>query len=318
MQAEFVSWITGPKSPTRTDTRAGVVATDLGISWDDGAGRSLIAFGDTYGRGWGGFGAGPKDAEWRCNVLARIPAPASEDGLELHWIYGLNGRAAQVLRNDWSFRQETVIPTAGIAFAGHQWMHAMSVRRWDQPGHWTTNYAALWVSDDDHSWSKTGVKWRYSGWGRSDGSRFQQGAFVHDGEYVLLFGTPAGRFGGGYLARSRDMRIWEYWCSSPQWSSDPGRATPIITGPVAELSVIWHRPTNEWFSLTLDENHHAIMLRSAPLPTGPWSLPTPVVSGRNWPGLYGGFFLPQSVDGDLWFTVSQWGPYNVMLFKLKV
>ncbi|MDX5310538.1 MAG: DUF4185 domain-containing protein, partial [Rhodococcus sp. (in: high G+C Gram-positive bacteria)] len=48
-----VAWVTGPRSPNRTDTRFSVSGTDLGIMWDNGEtgpGRQvLMAFGDTFG-----------------------------------------------------------------------------------------------------------------------------------------------------------------------------------------------------------------------------------------------------------------------------
>ena len=77
MRAEPVGWVTGAGSANRTAQAAGVTATDLGIMWDDGTGRVLSAYGDTFGRGWAGFGGEwwpgcpPGEADWRSNVLAR-------------------------------------------------------------------------------------------------------------------------------------------------------------------------------------------------------------------------------------------------------
>ena len=46
--------------------------------------------------------------------------------------------------------------------------------------------------------------------------------------------------------------------------------------------------------------------------TGPWSGPRVLVAGADYPALYGGFIDPLHNDGrDLYFTLSQWGPYNV-------
>ena len=42
------------------------------------------------------------------------------------------------------------------------------------------------------------------------------------------------------------------------------------------------------------------------------------MTGRQYPGLYGGHLHPCSVDGDLSFTMSQWGPYNVRLMQTRL
>ena len=142
-----VCWVTGKDSPNSTGSRAAVHATDLGILWDAGDGGVLVAFGDSYGAAWCGHGAGPRHADWRCNVLARTPLTEPSEGLVLDsWVEDAPGHAAQVLPRDPDTREETVIPTAGIAVGGRQYLHAMSVRRWHGPGRWTTNYSALWLS----------------------------------------------------------------------------------------------------------------------------------------------------------------------------
>src|SRR5690349_12335199 len=63
--ATLVEKLTGPDSPNDTYGRWNVKATDLGIMWDDNAGRVLTAFGDTFGDAWTGPGGGvlgPGDA----------------------------------------------------------------------------------------------------------------------------------------------------------------------------------------------------------------------------------------------------------------
>jgi len=108
-----VCWVTGKDSPVHTGSRAAVSATDLGILWDAGDSGVLVAFGDSYGTGWCGHGAGPRHADWRCNVLARAPLTEPSDRLMLgSWVEDAPGHAAQVLPRDPDAREETVIPTA--------------------------------------------------------------------------------------------------------------------------------------------------------------------------------------------------------------
>ena len=39
--SKAISWVTGPRSPARTDTRFGITATDVGVPWDNGSGQIL-------------------------------------------------------------------------------------------------------------------------------------------------------------------------------------------------------------------------------------------------------------------------------------
>src|SRR5882724_1060112 len=82
--------------------RFGIHATDLGILWDNGQGRLLVAFGDTYGVGWGGNGAGPpRGSDWRCNVLASSSGRDLDSGLRLDSVVPrADGTAAQILERD--------------------------------------------------------------------------------------------------------------------------------------------------------------------------------------------------------------------------
>lgn len=319
--------MTGELSPNKTGSRFGVFGTDLGISWDDGADGVLVAFGDTYGEGWGGHGPGPRDADWRCNTLARAPLGEPLGVLELTAaIEDRPEHAAQVLARDPAVAEETVIPTAGIAVDGVQYLHYMSVRVWHGPGRWRTNHGAIARSaDGGEHWHTDGPRWanRPARFWCGGGAGFQLAAFARDGEHVLIFGTPNGRFGPARLARVPatavlDAAAYQYW-TGQDWHPRPYRAAPVIQAPVAELSVLRHRPSRRWLALALDEHLSAIALRSAPAPTGPWSAPQPVVRGVDYPGLYGGHLLPCSADGEhLYFTMSQWGPYNVRLMRTRL
>lgn len=317
-----VGWVTGGRSANRTAETAAILATDLGICWDDGAGGVLVAFGDSYGAGWGGHGAGPEQADWRCNALARSTRLDPALGLVLDaWVSDAPGHAAAILPRERG--EHTVIPTAGIAVAGRQYLAYMSVTAWDGPGAWRTRHAGIATSEDlGGTWVRgRDARWRNS---RRHDQPFQQVAFAPDGEgRVLLFGTPNGRFGDVRLARAADRQLaepaaWEYWDGSGWASGLAGVADAAVVarGPAGELSVAWHAGLRCWLMLHLDEHRAAVVARSAPEPVGPWSAGVEVVSGRRYPGLYGGYLHPWSLDGDaVAFTLSQWEPYNVALFR---
>jgi hypothetical protein len=68
----------------------------------------------------------------------------------------------------------------------------------------------------------------------------------------------------------------------------------------------------------LDESRKAIVLRLAPHPTGPWSEEIPIATATEYPDLYGGFLNPDSNGPDLYFTMTQYKTYNVMMMHTKL
>lgn len=320
-ETTWIGAVTGAGSPNRTDERFGVHATDLGVVWDAGDGRVCIAFGDTYGRGWGGDGPGPAEADWRRNTLAYSGDRELATGLRLDsMVTRPDGTARQVLPSG-AGREVTVVPNTGVAVGGRQYLHYMSVRRWGEPGVWRTNYAGIAVSDDGGgTWDKPrSARWS-NWWGRD---RFQLGVFAPAGERMYLLGTTNGRYGEAYLARADsaelpEVRAFEYWTGSG-WSRHQGAAAPVLDGPVGEMSAGFHTVLGRWLLLHLDVRRRGIVLRSAETLVGPWTSGEVVVSGDEYPAVYGGFLHPWSLDGpDLYYLVSQWRPYNVYLVRTRL
>jgi D-arabinan endo alpha-(1,5)-arabinofuranosidase len=60
----------------------------------------------------------------------------------------------------------------------------------------------------------------------------------------------------------------------------------------------------------------AIVGRLAPQPTGPWDTPIPVATSREYP--LRRFLAPASKRSDLYFTMTQYGRYNVTMMRAKV
>src|SRR5690606_14072825 len=320
-ETTWIGAVTGAGSPNRTDERFGVHATDLGVVWDAGDGRVCIAFGDTYGRGWGGDGPGPAEADWRRNTLAYSGDRELATGLRLDsMVTRPDGTARQVLPSG-AGREVTVVPNTGVAGGGRPYLPDMSVRRWGEPGVWRTNYAGIAVSDDGGgTWDKPrSARWS-NWWGRD---RFQLGAFAPAGERMYLLGTTNGRYGEAYLARADsaelpEVRAFEYWTGSG-WSRHQGAAAPVLDGPVGEMSAGFHTVLGRWLLLHLDVRRRGIVLRSAETLVGPWTSGEVVVSGDEYPAVYGGFLHPWSLDGpDLYYVVSRWSPYNVYLVRTRL
>lgn len=314
-EVEFVAWVTGPDSPNQTDTRYDIDGTDLGSMF--AAGDTLyIAFGDTFGccRPTGG-GAGGRN--WRNNVLAYTTDRDPEDGVTFDgMITNRQGKARAVLLRRGS--DVTVIPTYGIAVNGRLYLHYMAVKEWGPPGKWTLNRSGWAYSDDGgESWTQPDdTVWQGD-------TNFGQAALIeHDG-YVYVFGIHGGRFGGVQLARVPrdavlDMDAYAYWTGAA-WGDDLAAAVEIASAPVGELSVAWNAYLDRWIMTYLDEVRRAIVIRESPDLTGPWSDPLEVVSANDYPSLYGAYLHPWASDGEtIYFNMSQWGPYNVMLMRARL
>jgi hypothetical protein len=326
-ETTLVAQLTGRESINHTAERFGIHATDLGIMWEAGDGRVMVVFGDTYGPGWCGNGAGTTDhRDWRCNVLATSSNRDLDNGLLLDSVVRRDddGAAGQILERDRDVRtEETVIPTSGVAIDGRHYLHYMSVRKWGAKGAWVTNYAGIAVSEDGgHTWAKPpGARWPNR---RRADHPFQMAAFAHRGEWLYLLGTPNGRWGDGRLARVSTSDIlnpaaYEYWTGSGWRPGDPYAAAPVMSRPVAELSIVYNRYFDRWLALHHDESRAAIVLRTATDLRGPWTDHQVVVSAAEFPGLYGGFFHPDSANGPtVYWAMSRWAPYNVYLMRTRL
>ncbi len=308
-------------NPNQTHTNYKVYATDLGIMWDRGNGEIFALFGDTYGQGWGGNGAGPRNADWRSNVLARSSDSNLADGLTFStMIMDVPGHAKELLaskkiNND----EETVIPTAGVAVGTRHYIHYMSVHHWGAAGMWYTNYAGIAYSDDGgQNWVKDPyARWiNNSAWSHN----FQMAAFAKSGGYVYMFGTPNGRLGDVYLARVPENSLltksaYRYW-NGNLWDANEAAARPVAKGQAGELSVAYNSYHGRWLMTYLNEARQAIVMRDAPSLTGPWNGEKIVARSSAYPGLYGAFIHPWSMNGSsLYFLMSQWTPYNVFLMR---
>ena len=239
----------------------------------------MMAFGDTYGY------CSVRGQQWRYNVLFRSNDGALSDtpwnggskvsGAPL-WAPGL---AKQVVNTTkWAPQETGIIPTAGIAVGGQQYMTYMSIKRWDSPGQWTTNYSAIAVSPDNgERWGVYPDSVRTSAPGNvpnaqhvAGNENFQMGAFMKPGPgdpYIYYFGTPAGRSGAAYVSRVSpavpDTRKYEYWNSAQNaWvPGNPGAATSVIPGPVGEMSAQYNTYLKQYLALYCNGANDVVMRR---------------------------------------------------------
>ena len=309
--------------------------------WDNGDSinrQVLMAFGDTYGY------CGVRGQQWRYNTLFR-----SQDGSLAKTISVPNGAVSnrysgspvwapdlskQIINSiKWAPTEKGIIPTAGISVGRTQYVNFMSIKNWDSDGRWTTNFSAIAVSPDN------GENWGvYPGTVRAlapdsiagvpyvpGNENFQQGAFLRPGPgdpYLYSFGTPSGRGGPAFVSRVPpgfvpDLTKYEYWSSSQNsWvPNNPSAATPVIPGPVGEMSAQYNTYLKQYLVL-YGNGANDVVARSAPAPQGPWSPEQLLVPSVQFPGgVYAPYLHPWSTGKELYFNLSLWSAYNVMLMK---
>lgn len=263
-----VGWVTGVTNPPpgiftppikQTNNTSGfnIYGTDLGIMWDnEQTGPThyvLTAFGDTF--------SGPNmTGDWRSNVLLLSTDTKLYNGLSLLQ----TGPAYQFIPSSSSAlglggSEVTIIPTSGIAVLGKQYVNYMSVKSWDTPGRWTTNYSAMSVYNSvTDKWVLAPSTIRSASWFGSSkryvpGSQnFQQAAYVLEPEdqvapgetrYLYAFGTPSGRAGSAYLSRVAqddvtDLAKYEYWDGDKWVAGKPAVAVPVIGSATDKRPII--------------------------------------------------------------------------------
>ncbi|BBY61794.1 DUF4185 domain-containing protein [Mycolicibacterium helvum] len=223
----------------------GIWGTDLGIMWENGlTGNIQLAFGDTF--------SGPNmTGDWRSNVLLLSQDKNLTNGLTLLQ----TGYAYQFIPSSSSalfpiFNSEvTIIPTSAISVANQQYVNYMSVKSWDSPGRWTTNYSAISMYNEaTDKWVLLPSTIRSASWFGSSkpyvpgNQNFQQAAYVlepadqvaeGDTQYLYAFGTPSGRAGSAYLSRVAvddvdNLAKYQYWNGKNWVTGKPVAATPII------------------------------------------------------------------------------------------
>jgi hypothetical protein len=309
----LVGWVTGPDSPNDTIRRFAISGTDLGIMWDNGGGQVLMAFGDTSG-----FCSIP-DHQWRYNTLMRSADRSLSNTISVASSPALRpGISKQIIKTIRAAPNEDgIIPTAGISVGGTQYLNFMSIKSWDSNGAWSTNFSAIAMSPDNgENWGVYPRTIRTPGGGNEN---FQQGAFIRPGDgYVYSFGTPPGRGGSAYVARVPqglvpDLTRYEYWSPSGWVPGNPAAATPVIPGPVGEMSAQYNTYLKQYLVLYCN-GMNDVVARTAPAPQGPWGPEQMLVSSFSFPGgIYAPFLHPWSTGKELYFTLSLWSAYNVML-----
>lgn len=231
-----------------------------------------------------------------------------------------------------------------------QYLSFMSVTQWGAAGQWSTNFSGIAYSiDNGENWNIAPSSIRYNDpW--SGNANFQQAAFVKgtDG-YVYAYGTPNGRQGAAYLSRVLEKDIldvtkYEYYSkgSAGGWfgwgataagwyKNQPAKATAQFGAPeqgacgavnpgvqVSEMSVQYNKQLKKYVALYGDQFNNIVM-RTSDTPQGTWSA-AKVLMNQQQGGIYAPMMHPwspstQGTGSDLYWNLSIWSEYNVMLMK---
>lgn len=328
----------GIATRSQTGLRAGVEATDLGSSFVH-KGRLCFLFGDTWVR--------PGDLD--AMAFADIGEP---EELKLDFVVGPDGRFQPVAPPGVG-HGAFCVPSGGISLGGAMYVvytgsnrvgtmqRSVLARSPDDGATWETLGT---VSADDPTTTAFTARFVNVSLAQGPGA----GA-------VWIFGAGEYRRSDFFLARASaadfpDPRQWRYWAGNGGWSALESAAEPVVRHrQFGEFSVAWIAELGCWTMLYNSANPRGILLRTASRPEGPWSdamvLLDPGADGAYgsymhinhqvrvadqfhdpgrenvWGGEYGPYLIPSFTrrvgNGcDVYFTMSTWNPYQVVLMKV--
>jgi uncharacterized protein DUF4185 len=336
----------GIATRSRTGERFGLGATDLGSSFEHD-GKLWFLFGDSAGRPRARDAIAWTEAETPEDLVLEFPL--AEDGL---WapltVEGIGQAAFEI--------PSYGISVGGRVYAVFTTDHSQSavmgrsvftLQDEDRPA----RFHPLWDLSSSHFINVALATARRSDFRGLPASRnlLIWGSGTYRRSSVRLACLPEGRVEQRaalrYLQRvDADGR--------PSWSKQEEDALPLFEhDQVGEFSVAWIAPLKRWLMLYNSEDPRGIVMRTAELPWGPWSearvlfdpfldhgyghfLHAAHVPRRldnfhdpghpnKWGGEYGPYLIPRFVRGDeerctVFFTMSVWNPYQVVLMRADI
>ncbi len=96
-----------------------------------------------------------------------------------------------------------------------------------------------------------------------------------------------------------------------------GAATVVIPGPLGEMSAQYNSYLKQYVALYCNGLNDVVMRTAPAPPQGPWGPEAMLVSHSEFPpgGIYAPFLHPWSTGKVLYYNLSLWSDYNVMLMR---
>jgi hypothetical protein len=352
---EKVSQVTGEtdrerKAPAdnRTESRFGLRGTDLGASFEH-EGKLVFLFGDTHPNG-----PNTPDRPFDGDAVAFSDDRNPDDGLTLDFVTAPDGKYLAVAAPGVSLKGFEV-PNGGFSHGGWMYGYFTTDARVTSGGQTMGRCVLLRSRDGKRWQSmytvSTGKFVNVSPW-VVDAAKVP-GLPVRRGKGVLLWaGSREYRRSDPYLAflpldRVNDPSAMRYWAGDGKWSRLESQAVPLFRHPhVGELSVAWCAPLGCWLMLYNAGEPRGIVMRTADRPWGPWSEAQVLYDPKDgygkymhvswrverrdevhdpgreneYGGEYGPYLIPRFFRGDrneatIYFLMSTWNPYNVVLMR---
>lgn len=333
---------------SQTFTKYGVAGTDLGISFEHN-GKLVFLFGDTVGRS-----AAPLSG--KDDSFAYTVDENPDDGLELVFYTGtpsISGKprflppmVSGVSQSSFEVPVEGV-DVDGVAYVYFTTNHTKEkvmgssiLARLDEA---TLSFTFIYTfSSDKFINVHVAVVNNSQLLGLPEAS----------GRGLLIWGSGEYRKSDPYLAYMplesiEDKSAIRYFKGldnqKPIWSTSEADATPLFHDPiVGEFSVAWNQYLGRWIML-----YDGVFMRSSIFPWGPWSSRQVLFNtwrdggyghfihwpgrdnvsdpGREWQfgGAYGAYLIDRFTKGSdgkstVYFTLSTWNPYTVVLMKAEL
>jgi hypothetical protein len=354
LEVRKVSQVTGETDRQRhvptdnqTETRFGLWGTDLGASFEH-RGELVFLFGDTWP-------VGPKtdDRPVDGDSIAFCTDRNPDDGLTLDFVKAADGKFKAVHIPGVSLKGFEV-PNGGFSAKGHMY-GIYTTEASKGPKGEVMGRSVLARSDDGKIWAKvldlSRTKFINVSAAVVDAAK-TPGLPIDKGQAVLLWASGREyRRSSPCLAcvpvgRVEESSAYRYWNGS-SWGNREKDAQPLfVHNEVGELSVAWCVPMKRWLMTYNSGSPRGILIRTASRPTGPWSEPVVLFDPKDGYGKfmhasngpdrmadpyrqkeYGGEYAPYMIprffrktkEGvAIYFLMSTWNPYNVVLMRAEI
>jgi len=348
----------GVPTLSRTESRAGVIGTDLGSSFEH-KGRLCFLFGDTKGR--------PGDV-MDCLAFSSSTEP---EKLALDFPLAADGKFRPILIPGVA-QGGMEVPSGGISVGGI--IYIVHTTDWRQPTGNMERSVLARSADDGRTWKRlynlsaatkhdmANAKFINVSMAAVEVPAPAEAAPFPPGTFVFIWGTGAYRKSNPCLARVPAGRIEDpsairYFAGAgtgghSRWSQREADAVALFDQPqLGEFSVAWIAAVQRWVMLYNASQPRGITMRTAQNPGGPWSAGQVLLdpwkdgaygkyihvswkqdrrdhfhdAGREntWGGEYGPYLIPRFVRGDarrcrICYTLSTWNPYQTILVESEI